>query len=168
MIVDPPIPHENQFLQPYSVYVDFGKHQGRVVEELILKDPDYVRWILDQPSARGSLAEVAEEAMRLIAIFDSKPFIRPCCGTNCPKQATRGMVYGRIPEPLFWCDDCNPRSKGVLWGTPRPVPAYRIICMLAWGSGHPSERKNLIRNLARAKGLPDRVGVDQAIAFFRQ
>lgn len=58
--------------------------------------------------------------------------------------------------------------KGVLWGTPRPVPAYRIICTVPWGVGHPSERKNLIRDLARAKGLPDRVGMKQAIAFFRQ
>lgn len=168
MIVEPTIPHENQFLQPFSVYFNFGKHQGRFVEELILKEPEYIRWILDIANPRGSMLEVVEAAVRLIGLFDAKPLIKPCRGAGCGKPATRCVVYGQTLSLSFWCNDCDPYSLGAARGMLRSFPGYRDACMQPWGTGNPKELKTLIRDVARAKGLPDRVGQSEAIAFFNQ
>lgn len=155
-------------VQPYPIYVDFGKFQGRFVEELILKEPEYIDWILRVPNPRGSMLEVVEAAVRLIGIFDAKPLIKPCRGTDCGKLATRCVVYGQTLSLSFWCDGCDPYSLGAARGMLRAFPGYRDACMQPWGTGNPKELKTLIRDVARAKGLPNRVGQNEAITFFNQ
>lgn len=38
--------------------VAFGKHTGKSVELLVLKDPSYIRWILDQLNTYGAMKKV--------------------------------------------------------------------------------------------------------------
>lgn len=49
----------------------------------------------------------------------------------------------------------------------RAFPGYRMACMMPWGTGRSGDLKKLIRDVARAKGLPGRVGQREAIAFFK-
>ena len=57
--------------------INFGKYAGKSVEFLILKQPEYVKWILDSDGIIGPLFRVKEEILRLINIFfDRKLFLR--------------------------------------------------------------------------------------------
>jgi hypothetical protein len=54
------------------LHIAFGKHAGKTVEVLVLKDPDYVHWILAQSEPSGPLARIRAEVLRLMAVFDAK------------------------------------------------------------------------------------------------
>src|SRR4051812_5070141 len=99
-----------------SMELSFGRHQGRTVEELVLKEPGYLMWMLTQPSPTGEFARAVHEARRLIAVFDAKPFVRACYGTDCKSLATRFSAYRQSTELFFWCGECDPCELGA-WPT---------------------------------------------------
>ena len=46
--------------------VDFGHHAGRMIEELVTIDPDYLRWLARHPSGvryRAEIERVQKEAV---------------------------------------------------------------------------------------------------------
>ena len=149
--------------------VGFGKHNGKSVETIILKEPSYIEWALAQASSSGTLARLKGEAQRLIAIFDAKPYRTKCYGHGCSKLATRCSVYLRnVYGPMWWCDDCDPYQRGADDGKLSVVRTYRDAlehCTLFCTNR--SAVESLVRALAQAKGLPQRVSEKQSAEFFK-
>ena len=146
----------------------FGKYQGRSIEELVLKEPHYIVWMLSRPNSTGPIAEACDEVRRLTGIFDSKPFMPRCIQQNCQNGSTRVSVYGQNILLVPWCDGCDPYSTGAAPGKLQMLRGYwdavahvRMCC-----NDRKSDLKDLILRLARAKNLPRTVGVTQAKAFF--
>lgn len=147
----------------------FGKYEGRTVDELVLKDPGNLLWMLAQPDPAPSMARACEEARRLVAVFNSKPFLRDCTHRNCHERATVISVYQGNPRPLmFWCEQCDPHSHGAAHGRLYVVHTYQDAVRLSrlCGLFSMADMKYVIRHMAIAKGLADRVGKRQAQAFF--
>ena len=57
--------------------VTLGKHAGKSVELLMLKEPGYIRWLLQQ-SPNGQLLEIKQHALALTKKFDAKPYQIVC------------------------------------------------------------------------------------------
>lgn len=149
--------------------VGFGRHQGKLLEQLVLKEPEYVEWILAQPNPRGQMIAVQSELQRLIAKFDSKPFIEICQGSECDNNATRMVVYmSNTTVPTWWCDSCDPYQNGADRGKLQAISKYRNARshVAVYCNGRKSDHVRLIRAMARAKGLAKRVADAQAEAFF--
>jgi hypothetical protein len=149
--------------------VHFGKQKGKLVEELVIKNPDYVSWVLSVPNPTWALAALRDEAQRLIQLFDAKPFIRQCQGEGCANLACRLSVYvDNTSELMWWCAECNPYQMGANGGRLFMVSTYhgalghiRNIC-----GNHKASMIELIRGLAAVKGLPSRSGEKQLMEFF--
>jgi len=150
--------------------ITFGKHAGKSIELLLLKEPEYIKWMLEQQNATGAMKRAQDEAKRLIARFNTKPFIKDCFGKpGAAHKATRCTVYGNnVTVPYWWCDSCNPYQSGANSGKLQAVSTYEeaLNHVGFWCSGRSSDYKSLIKDLAQAKGLPARVGEKQAVAFF--
>jgi hypothetical protein len=151
--------------------LSFGKkHAGKSLELLVLKEPDYIKWMLEQKNPGAAMKRAQDEAKRLIAKFDAMPFTENCSGhTGSPHPATRCTVYGNnVRGPYWWCDACNPYQSGANPGKLQEVRSYgqALRHVASFCGGRVSDYKSLIRDLAAAKGLPSRVGEKQAQAFF--
>lgn len=150
--------------------VPFGKYAGKSTEILVLKHPDYAFSILGEREATGHFHDIQVEIRRLIQLFDQKPILRPCmCGPcMCGRCATRGTVYKRTVQPYWWCENCDPYRLGASPGKLQIIRSYfdAVDCANMCGAGWRSAFKILINEMARAKGLPERVGEAQALAFF--
>lgn len=144
-----------------------GKHKGKSMEELVLKQADYIDWIFGQ-SPSGPLLAMQVEAKGLVHKFDSKPFTARCLSSACGRPATRLSVYGNSISPYFWCDTCDPYEQGANQGKLQIFRTYGAALSHVgfFCSGRKSDVKDLIRDMAVAKGLPTRVGEAQALAFF--
>lgn len=147
--------------------VNFGKHTGKSVESLILKEPGYINWALGNRDASGALLSVKREAERLIAIFDQKPFSVKCFG--CRKNiSSRISLYSGGVSVFCWCDNCDPYSQGAFDGRLSIVKTYKHILQhveLTCDNSNDSF-KTIVRAVAELKGLPKRVGEKQAREFF--
>jgi hypothetical protein len=149
--------------------ITFGKHAGKSLELLLLKEPDYIAWMLAQQSVYGAVKRAQDEAKRLIARFDAKPLVKDCFGRSGAHKATRCTVYGNnVTAPYWWCSTCDPYLSGANPGKLQVVASYEdaLAHVALWCSGRSSDYKSLIKDLARAKGLPTRVGEKQAAEFF--
>ena len=138
-----------------------GKHEGKTYEEVLLKDPALAQFL----AAKGA-ASVAEELQRLIRVFDRKPITASC--VDCGNTATRATGYSGSPTLFFWCESCNPRHGGA-----DPAKLYFVrtfndamIHVDRTLNGNKAAKTKIVRQLAQAKGLPNRVSEDAAIAFF--
>jgi hypothetical protein len=147
--------------------INFGKHAGKSVEFLLLKKPDYVRWVLDLHDAMGPLLSVKNEMIRLIEIFNQKPFLKKCIGCK-ERVAIRGSFCEDNPIPWWWCNECEPDSIETLKGRIHLVATYTQALDHAYTycGGRKADLNFLIRILAEAKGLPKRVSEKQAKEFF--
>lgn len=143
----------------------FGKHRGKSFELLMLKEPDYILWVLSNVKDKPA---VTAEIHRLMGKFDSKPVLRQCMGSKCKATASYCTVYqGNVVSPVWWCDNCNPHSKGANAGKLYRIETYHDAlehCSLF--CSRKESFKSLIKSIAEAKGLPSRVGEKQAQAFF--
>lgn len=149
--------------------VTFGKHAGKSVGYLILKEPDYLKWLLKQQNLEGPMAKVKVEAIRLISIFNSKPFIRKCEGENCQAPVSKYTTYkGSTSSLSYWCGKCDPYQSGAIMGKLSEHSTYDEAIRhieLTCGATKDGYRA-IIRELAISKGLPKRSGESQIGAFF--
>jgi hypothetical protein len=147
----------------------FGKHSGKLLEILVLKEPDYVAWMLGENGATGALRQAQQEAARLVRLLDQKPFIEPCRAPGCGNVATRGSVYRGGVWPAWWCDTCDPDQLGASPGKLDIIQTYgdALSYVNMCCGGRKQALRVLIKALAQAKGLPERVSETQAVAFFR-
>ncbi len=149
--------------------VNFGKHKGKSVEWIVLKEPDYIKWVLDQPDPNGNLETIMTEALSLILVFDAKPIVKACHGSNCNKPAVRFTAYEGNSSSIFtWCEACDPYQTGAVHGKLRILSTYDDALHHAEFScdGHRSDYKTIIKEIAIAKGLPRRSPETQVKAFF--
>lgn len=140
-----------------------GTHKGKTLEEVLLKHPDWARWMVqnhpDTPVGK-TLKVLAKQ-------FNAKPFTVEC--TNCTATATRASVYQNVGhELMFWCDDCDPYGSGAAQGKLTMVKTLKdaldhveMTC-----NGRRQDKRAIVKELARGKGLSKRVGEPQALAFF--
>jgi len=145
-----------------------GKHKDKSVEWVVLKDPSYIQWVLNEPSPRGWLISFKQETLRLISIFDRKPFFKQCSRPDCGGIATRASLRKDNPKPMWWCDRCNPYDLilaperiRIIYGYVEALLHIKHVC-----GGRKGDLNYLIHALAEAKGLPRRVGEKQARGFF--
>ena len=147
--------------------IPFGRHKGKSVEWVMLKDPSYTHWVLNEPNPQGKLIDVKNEILRLMYIFDCKPFIRECTGCK-ERLATRASLCDDNPIPWWWCNECEPdllltrKDRIDMIITYREALNHVANCC----GGRKGDLNYLIRVLAQAKGLPKRVGEEQAQLFF--
>ena len=150
--------------------VTFGKHSGKSVELLMLKEPSYIQWVLNQQSPTGNMATVKSHIQHLISIFDSKPFKgKKCSSKSCDKPVTRYTVYFDNLQPYWWCDTCDPYQLGANSGKLHLPNDYKsaLLHVATFCQGRKPDYTYIIKTLSQAKGLPDRVGESQAQSFFR-
>ena len=153
----------------FVVRLTFGKMLGKTVEELLLKEPDYIVWMLRLENPQGKMVEVVREAKRLIQIFDAKPFIYPCVGQKCEKLAAYCTVTRQAIQLVPWCDTCNPYfEQGESPGRLQKIRTYgdAVGHVDQWCGGTKGFLKTLIRGLAEEKGLPKRITAAVAETFF--
>lgn len=139
-----------------------GKYEGLSGEQMVLKHPDHVQWYLQEyPKTTWS-----DEYRRLLHRFDAKPFVSRC--TGCKGEATRMSAYRGEDGLLPWCDDCNPYRLGANDGKLVIVTtcAQALRHIDGTAEGNRNFKRRIIRGLAEAKGLPARVTVASAAAFF--
>jgi hypothetical protein len=87
---------------------------------------------------------------------------------GCGRRAVRGTIYSGTVFPRWWCDECDPAGHGATPGKLEEVGGYQWAAgYVAWHCGGRKESlAALVKALARARGLPDRVGEWEAKAFF--
>jgi hypothetical protein len=147
----------------------FGKHQGKTVSELVFTQPGYISWILDKPDCMGALLGFQKSAQSLVAHFNAKPMTCYCRGQGCIAPASRASVYKGTLDSMYWCDDCNPYQTGANPGRLFFIRSYRdvLMCVSLNLNGRASYQVQMIRELARAKGAPERMTEKARSAFFK-
>ncbi len=146
----------------------FGEHTGKSLELVILKEPAYVRWMLGQTDAFGRLRQARKDAQFLIQKFDKKPLVIGCNGQTCSSPATGCSVdRDNVDSLQWWCARCSPYQLGAVDSSLHTVATYQdaIHHVEFFCNRRASDLKTLIRALAIAKGLPKRVGEQQAQKF---
>ncbi len=139
-----------------------GKKAGKSTQELVLKEPDWVQAFLQ--NVQDGTVPAALRAH--IKKFDARPFEEKC--TRCRELATQASLYiGNARVPYYWCDDCDPYSQGAVGGKLIIVKKYQQALRFVdfYCNGSRTEKRLLIRALARAKGAPARIGKEQADSF---
>lgn len=149
------------------MWMAFGRHSGRSVEAVVLKQPDYVVWMWEQRQPGSRLSAARAKARRLIQAFDAKPFVVPCSEHDCRRRATQFSVYDGSTRIVFWCRRCRPSRFG---GKVSLANTYVELVnhVLSTASGGREALRSAVRALAEAKGLPRRVGESQAQEFFAE
>jgi hypothetical protein len=145
-----------------------GKHKGKSIELLVLKEPDYVKWVIEKQDVTGPLFTIKKEAERLITIFDDRAFLVKCM--HCKnKLATRVSLYQNSSNLYWWCEKCDPYSHGATVGKLSFAHTYKQLLNHVNYScgGSKSDYHTIIREMAELKGLPKRVGKKQAEEFFK-
>lgn len=148
--------------------IPFGKHRGESAEHVMLKDPQYVMWVLAQTPETGAFARLAREFRRLIDRFDSLPIVAVCDEPGCDRPATCGTLHRGQCVPYWWCPSCDPLSGGRSGKLVR-VRTFSEACWYAVSNcnGRKPDMARLIRSIAEAKGLEVRVREAKASAFFQ-
>ncbi len=146
--------------------ITFGKKKGVEVGKVLLKDPDYIAWALNQSNS-GPMGALQTEAKRLIAKFGTKPLTTVCHG--CKGNATYFTAYANNANSLYsWCDTCNPYSSGANPGKLTSIRSFSdAMAHIAYSCGNLKKGKTaIVKAMAEAKGLPKRVGDAEVAAFF--
>jgi hypothetical protein len=149
--------------------ISFGKHSGKLAEEVAVRNGSYVKWVFGQSDAGAGLSRLCTELQRLVGKLDAKPIVGKCHGHNCSNQPVRFTAYWNNDSSLFsWCETCDPYSAGALQGKLYEFRSYgdalshvELRC-----GGTQAGYDRMARSLAEKKGLPNRVGAAVAKKFF--
>lgn len=148
--------------------INAGKYAGKTVELIVLTEPQYVYWLLNK-DVSGPILKIKSHAQSLIDRFDAKPILNKICNApTCSAEAKKMSLTVGSLNPYWWCSSCDPYSIGASYGTLQVVGTYRqALDHVQRHSLSPvSDSRELIRVLARSKGLPDKAGEPQARVFF--
>jgi hypothetical protein len=138
-----------------------GDQDGRTPCQVMLEDPGWVLWAIDNHPFRL----LAHQLLRLERAFDAKPFVETC---DCGRPATCATVAGDAVDRLyFWCAKCADRACRAHHSGLAQVRTYReAVTYVAGVSRRRRDRRTIVRALARGKGLEGRVSARRASAFF--
>lgn len=148
-----------------------GKHKGKILEVVALRDPEFMRDLLLSDARGVAQRRLKAEARRLVETFDRRAFDRHCVGMGCERKATRCTFYKCcLNDPWWWCDACDPWQYGAGRDMIRIVRTYQDALDFSEAFGDPWVTQDLILTLAEAKGLPAmsrlRLKESQAEMFF--
>ena len=143
------------------------RHRGEPTELVVLSDPYYVKLLLDYRNPEGDMPEVRQDFLRLIFMFDRKKLIPLCPNCNEPAELLAFYKGTHFHEP--WCGNCIP-----FWMRDHEM-FMDIFCdyfsaleyVDDFCRGDRFFYKMIIRNIAKAKGLPNSFGTAEAAEFFR-
>lgn len=138
-----------------------GRHPNQYTQYVLLRFADDASFIMKKygDSALGA------EYKRHVKTFNAKPFVAPCCG--CKDTSTRASAYRGDSGLMFWCDDCDPYSRGAVAGRLAIIQTFgEAISHVAYSNARDDERK-IIRALAEGKGCPKRLTQAAAINFLK-
>ncbi len=152
----------------HSMRFDLGRHNEETVEYVMLADPCYIKLVLDKARPPRRLAGIKNEIIRLMGIFDMKPILAKCAGSNCKRNATRACLCGSSLVASWWCDQCYPVQVSSAEGKLKMISTYRkaLNYVARYTGNGESDYRQLIQDLARAKGLGNEVDKDAAQEFF--
>jgi hypothetical protein len=132
----------------------FGKHKDLQIERVMVDEPAYVLWMLNQDDASGSLARARLHIEARIRSFDARRFVNKCHVSGCTRPVKRYSLTSDIVAPYFWCKSCDPYSSGVAVGLRILKGGY--LEALRYVEQHTQQTQDyraLVRALAKAKGL---------------
>jgi hypothetical protein len=143
--------------------IQSGKFEGKLIEVVFLKQPDYVQWMIY--NAPGNA--LVQAFKKLIARYDSIQICEEKCH-SCGSLATRASAYANTPDLMFWCGKCNPYNSGARSGTLTIVNSFHSAMshVDSTAGGNRNDKREIIRNLAEAKGLPKKITEKAALEFF--
>ena len=137
------------------------------LESVLLKHPDQIKWLLEK-ATYGDLLKAKDQAKKLIAIFDSKPFTRKCGHKSCESISSHHLFIPKdnLSGHAFRCKQCAPNPKTY-------IPGFQVISSYEESLKHvelycnnKSNLKKIIKILAEAKGLPRNAREKQILEFF--
>ena len=144
-----------------------GKNKGKPLELVALKDPCFIQDVISSNAKGREQMALRAEARRLVDVFNRRTFGVRCHGRDCDRTATRCSIYkSDVFNPLWWCDSCDPYQYGAGQHRIQIVRTYQDILDFALPFDDPEVAKDLIRVVAKAKGLSPRLGKIQADIFF--
>lgn len=146
----------------------FGKHKDLQIERVMVDDPAYVLWMLDQEDPAGPLARARQYIKARIESFDARKFVNKCCGSECRRPVKCYSLTSDIVAPYFWCKSCDPYSSGVAVGLHILKGFY--LEALRYVEQHTQQKQDyraLVRALAEAKGLRSPLTAGRLEEFFR-
>jgi hypothetical protein len=147
--------------------ITFGEYRGRSVEWLVLKRPDYVKWILDQPTPTWPLAGVKSEVLRLIPIFDAKPILKTCSEHYTLPLSGFTTWKGNPHNLCAVCDLCDPSQQGPVPEELKVIRTYKdALDFIRSGDARRCDYRLAINTIARAKGFPERSSPARIRKFF--
>lgn len=155
----------------------FGKHHGTLIEQVMLKAPDYIHWCLRELPRERFRAELGhiEACMEL---FDAKPLTALCSerignratGERCTR--TGGIlaislgVQGVVRPAGVVCDECV-RARGRKAIADGLIESYEGALSAAGGySGRRECFRRVVKAMAEAKGLTRPWTEEKVLAFF--
>lgn len=150
------------------MHISIGKHEGKSVGNVVVKEPGYTKWVLAQPNVNGELLKMKTEMDRLVQIFDCKKIIRKCDGNDCSKPAVKYTAYANNPSSLnVWCDTCDPYQAGAIRGKLTELKTYKDALDYVDMSCNATKAiyKTIISEMAAAKGLKKRSSNDEIDRF---
>jgi len=162
MIIKPP----KRFGRRYPI----RPHKGKLVETVVLKFPDLVFWMAEKNPPYGS-EWLPDYIQKCVDLFEAKPLTKFCGGKvnghNCTKTATRFALYPDSAQPTYWCATCDPYQLGSTQ-TLTISDSYYDALFHVWAttSRNRTSYRNLIKDLAEAKGLTGSLTEKKIIQFF--
>ena len=147
--------------------IGFGKHASLNVQQIMLRQPDYVVWMQNQPVPGKSMLKVLTEVNRLAILFDAKTPIHSCSGSGCSKIATYATGYSGNPSTLYWwCNSCNPYSSGAMSGKLHKISTFSEALKFAqYCGGTKSDFRTVVLKFSEGKGAPNRLTATAAAMF---
>lgn len=140
-----------------------GKNAGKLSEVVFLKMPDLAQWMMNKVQDNA----LTTDFKRLRRIFDQKPISEKICHGRT-EDAVTATAYAGSSHLMFWCEGCDPYSAGALSGKLDIVTTFGDAMGHAdfTCNGNRAVKRNMIRDLATAKGLPKRITESAALKFF--
>ena len=145
-------------IEPHKM-VHKGKYKGKTAAYILLKYPDYAYWMM----TRHPAWDLSVVFCGLVLHFDLKPFNVKCA--RCKRLATRATAYCGTGELQgYWCDRHEPAHQRRVSVVKTFEDAMRhVVRTCAFGR---AEKRAIVRELARAKGLPKDFTDRESLAFF--
>ena len=160
-----------KFITPRGMRMPFGKHKGKLIEWLLLKEPFSMQFMICR---LGQENDITQYANNCIKRFNDTPFILTCeheneDGTTYLLPITLMSVYvpADIPSSLIWfCELC---WKGFDRGNGAPVRTYEdaIRHGESWFHGTKRWTNMLLEYMYNAKGLSERLSAEKLIKFYQ-
>lgn len=142
-------------------------NKRKPLELIVLTDPYFVKCLLDKRSPNFEELELKKKLKLLMARFDEIKFTDSC--HRCIKPAKYVAFFNGTFFSELWCGDCSPFWLENFAGSMDIFSTYR--CALDYAAKYCRDDRMLFRALilqiARLKGLPEKLDAKEAIAFFR-